>query len=457
MDRNEYKNTLTTALNARADWLEQSEFPKFKEEFRSFHNSFGSLYKLFIQKKLVNEDPYKHEAKMGEIKVPPAIILERDRKDQLTLCLAAYDNQLDFLVNFFQFSLDFFNLDNIKRILALVKYIEWSRLTTDSQSFTTKVMAELVNQLKAESDSITTNVINESSGKLSKTTGTIFNYLKDASAYNREAIKLEMRNKITANMNDASVESIKKKFPQAIPGKNFYPDLAEELIKEDYSPSGEDLRQAVLKQLAIPENKPKVVKKEVDFKLPLIEGLMAISGVANALGEIAPKLEENHILFQNRKQTLMEKIREIFREMFNKEPEAVIYDIEYVDSVKGVTVKDKVNYNLFRVDLEKRIRSFASMGGGRGNSRVESLDEKQLSSILERAVRDAQTMHKILGGLDEYFKAEAPRETREKVKGIKPELATIKNAMIKANQKRHEYVAQIEEAEQLKRLGVNPV
>lgn len=456
MDRNEYKNTLTEALNARAEWLEQSEFPKFKEEFRAFHNSFVSLYKLLIQKKLVNEDPYKHEAKMGEIKVPNAITSERDRKDQLTLSLSAYDNQLDFLVNFFQFSLDFFTLENIKRILGLVKYIEWTRLTADSPSFTTKVMAELITQLKAESEPITANVINESLAKLNKSTGQIYNYLKDASAYNREALKLEMRNTITGTMNEATVESIKKKFPTAMPGKSFYPDLAEELIKEDFSPSGEDLRNGILKQLAIPENKPKTVKKEVNFKLTLVDGLMAISGVANALGEIAPKLEENHILFQNRKQTLMEKIREIFREMFNKEPEAVIYDIEYIDSVKGVTVKDKINYTLFRVDLEKRIRSFASMGG-RGNSRVEALDEKQLSSILERAVRDAQNLHKILGGLDEYFKAEAPRESREKVKGIKPELATIKNAMIKANQKRHEYTAQIEEAEQLKRLGVTPV
>jgi uncharacterized protein YeeX (DUF496 family) len=76
--------------------------------------------------------------------------------------------------------------------------------------------------------------------------------------------------------------------------------------------------------------------------------------------------------------------------------------------------------------------------------------------MLERAVRDIQHVHKLLGGLDEYFKAESSRENREKVKGIKPELATIKNAYIKANQKRHEYSAQLEEAEQLKRLGVHP-
>ncbi|MDR2702048.1 MAG: hypothetical protein LBB72_06435 [Spirochaetaceae bacterium] len=456
MDNAEYQKALEQALNARADWLNQTEFPKFKDEFRSFHVAFASLYKLLIQKKLISEDPYKHEAKIGEIVIPKMIVPEGDKRDQLTLNLSAYDSQLDYLVNFFQFSIDFLNLENIKRILGLVKYIDWSKLVVDAPTTTTRVVAELINDARAGSDALALNVINELTGKLGKCTGLIMNYLKEATAFNRESYKLELRQSITGTMNDASVEQIKKKFPSAMPGRNFYPDLAEELIKEDFTPSGEELRSVVLKQLAIPENKPKVVKKEVSFKVTLMDGLFVISTVSGALAEIAPKMEENHTLFQNRKQTLMERIREILREMFNKEPEPVIYDIEYIDSIKGTAVKEKVNYNQFRTDLDKRTRSFASFSS-RNVSRIEALDEKQLLTLLERAIRDAQSLHKTLGGLDEYFKAEAPKESREKVRGIKPELATIKNAFIKANQKRHEYSAQVEEEEQLKRLGVNPL
>jgi len=456
MDNAEYQKALEQALNARADWLDQSELPKFKDEFRTFHGAFASLYKLLIQKKLINEDPYKHEAKIGEIVVPNMIVPEGDKRDQLTLNLSAYDSQLDFLVNFFQFSIDFLNLETIKRILGLVRYIDWTKLVVDAATTTTRVVAELINDARAGSDALTLNVINELTGKLGKSSVALMNYLRDATAYNREAYKLELRQTITGTMNEATVEQIKKKFPAAMPGKNFYPDLAEELIKEDYSPSGEQLRALVLKQLAIPENKPKVVKKEVNFKATLMDGLFVISTVGNALGEITPKLEENHALFQNRKQSLMEKIREVLREMLNKEPEPVIYDIEYIDSVKGTTVKEKVNYTQFRTDLDKRMRSFATLSS-RNVTKIDALDEKQLLTLLERAIRDAQTLHKTLGGLDEYFKAEAPRESREKVRGIKPELATIKNAYIKANQKRHEYSAQIEEEEQLKRLGVTPL
>ena len=379
------------------------------------------------------------------------MVPEGDRVDQLTMNLSAYDNQLDFLVNFFQFSIDFLTLDNIKRILALVRYIDWARFTADTQSATTKAVVDVVNQARSGADPLAVNVINESLGRLDKATALIMGWLKLASVFNRESYKLALRQNVTGAMNDASVEGIKKKCASAMPGKPFYPDLAEELLKEDYTPGGEALRAAVLKQLAVPENKPKAVKKVVSFKTTLLDGLLVISSVAVALGDIIPRMDENHLLFQNRKLSLGEKIRDILRQMMNKEPDPVIYDIEYIDSVKGVTVKEKVNFNLFRGDLDKKLRSFSALRG----PKLESMDDKQLMGILDRAVREAQTLHKILTGMDEYFKAEAPRESREKVKGIKPELGTIKNAIIKANQKRHEYSAQLEEEEQLKRLGVN--
>ena len=455
MDRAEYQNALEKALNSYAFWLEKNEFPKFKDEFRSFHTSFTTLYKMLIQKKLINEDPYKQEAKMGEIKVPKPILSEGDRKDQLTMNLSAYDNQLDYLVNFFQFSIDFLTMDNIKRILALVKYIDWNHFTSDTQSSTTKVVYDLITTVRQGLESFSVNVINEAVSKLKQTTINIMGYLKIATSFNKESYKLAIRQNITGNMNDVSVENVKKKFSAAMPGKAFYPDLIEELIKEDHSSGGDQLQNAILKQLAVPEEKPKVVKKQVDFKITLLDGLLVISSVGVAIGDIIPKMDENHMLIQNRKLTFSEKMKEVFRQMFNKEPDPIIYIIEYIDPVKGVAVKEKVNFNVFRADLDKRVRTYSSFNI-RNSSKVDAMDQKQLLGILEKAVREAQNLQKTLTGLDEFFKTEVPRESREKVKGIKPELATIKNAIIKANQKRHEYSAQLEEEEQLKRLGVNP-
>jgi hypothetical protein len=143
--------------------------------------------------------------------------------------------------------------------------------------------------------------------------------------------------------------------------------------------------------------------------------------------------------------------------MLNTEPEPVIYEVEYIDPIKGVPVRDKVNFVSFRIDLDKKIRTLSSISlRGTGLAKLEGMQEEQIIPFLEKNIREIQSLHKILTALDEFFKAEVDRENRDKVKGIKPELATMKNAIIRANAKRHEYSAQKEEEEQLKRLGVSP-
>jgi hypothetical protein len=172
--------------------------------------------------------------------------------------------------------------------------------------------------------------------------------------------------------------------------------------------------------------------------------------------DISVKLEENRTILESEKKGFMIMIKKIFRQMFNKEPEAVIYDLEYIDPIKGVPVKEKVNINKFEADLSQKIKILTSMSSrGTGAAKLQTMQDEQLISFLERNIRDLQSYHKTLTALDEFFKAEVSKEDREKIRGIKPELGTIKNAIIRANSKRHEYSAQKEEEDQLKRLGVS--
>ena len=143
--------------------------------------------------------------------------------------------------------------------------------------------------------------------------------------------------------------------------------------------------------------------------------------------------------------------------MLNKEPDPLIYDLEYTDPVKGIPVKERVNYSSFRGDLERKIRTLSPMAArGGAAAKLESMQEEQLVGFLDRNIREIQILHKTLNALDDFFKAEVDKDDRDKVKGIKPELGVMKNAIVRANAKRYEYNAQKEEDEQLKRLGVKP-
>ena len=460
-ENDDYVKTLGEALRLRADWLDRLELPKLKDELRIYHTGFASLYNLYLKKGLIHEDPYKAEARIVELEVPSAApFSEAEKLDQLTRRLANYDNQLDFLVNFYQFSAEFLNLGRIKLIMGLVKYIDWVNLSPDSSNPVVKSVAEMTNQIKQGTDPLTMSVISESLSHLNRSYNPIMSGLKVLTDYHKEVYKLDLR-EITGTMSPAeaaNIAHVKRKFAQVKKGTPFYPDLVEELIREDYSKDGPALKSEVLKKLKVEEAKPKVAKAPVSFKGILIEGIQTIGGTSGSFTDISVKLDENHTILENRKSGLFNKLLKLLRQIFSKEPESTVYEVEYMDAVKGIPVKERVNYMNFRADLDRKIRTLAPMTarGAAVTAKLEAMHEEQLEGFLDRNIRELKALHRTLGALDEFFKSSVSREDREKIKGIKPELGAIKNAILRANSKRHEYNAQKEEEEQLRRLGVAP-
>ncbi|GHV76309.1 hypothetical protein AGMMS49942_11300 [Spirochaetia bacterium] len=456
----DYLKTLTGVLAARADWLEKSELGKLKEEFRTFHFAFATLYNLCLKKGLLTKDPYKNEVKIGELTAPETgPFTDGDYKDQFSLRLSNYDNQLDFLVNFYPLSIDFLTAVKMKPILGLVKFIDWTRLTNANDAPNNRAMMETITQARSGADPLSASLIQESLSTLSRTTGTILSYLKLVSDYNREAYKLDLRTKVLSSLGETEasvIPTIKKKFAAAMPGQPFYPDLVGEVIKED-SNVGKPLRENVLKQMAVPLAKQKTLAPKVDFKAILIEGLNAIGSVHSTMAEIAGKVDANADLLKERKNGFWEKLKRVIQQMLNKEPDPTIFDVEYMDPVKGIPVKQKVDFDHFRSEMDRKNRTLAALASrsGAAFTKMQSMADEQLMGMLEKNIRDVQTIHKILGALDDFFKVEAGREDRNKIKGIKPELGVMKNAIVKANGRRHDYSAQKEEEEQMKKLGIS--
>jgi hypothetical protein len=342
-------------------------------------------------------------------------------------------------------------------VLGLVKYVDWANLSPESTSSNTSALAEIINKLRnANLEALSAKTLNDCLHVLRNDTAAIISGLKPVSEYNREAYKAEVREKITAEMTgDANSAGIKKMFPKQMPGKPFYAELIDELLKEDYSKESEAEREKVLKKLAIPGEAPKAQAGPKNFRPMLVEALNALGSSGSALADIAAKQTENSNVLQNRKRSLGEKISALLGQMFNKEPPAIIYDVQYVDPVRGVPVKEKVNWTTFIVELEKKTKILGALcAKGSAAAKLETMQEKQVLELLEKNIRDVTTFHKTLTGLDEFFKIAAPQNDKAKIKGVKPELSTIKAAMGKASAKKSEYVASIEEEEQLKKLGI---
>ena len=86
--------------------------------------------------------------------------------------------------------------------------------------------------------------------------------------------------------------------------------------------------------------------------------------------------------------------------------------------------------------------------------RLESASEDQIFAFLDKNLKESHLIYRRLEGLNTYFRSEAPKEERGRIKGIKSELSSMKNSLVKSNQKKHEYVALKEEEGQMKKLGI---
>jgi uncharacterized protein YukE len=458
-EKTNYTSKLEEALASRKEWLEKTELVKLKEDLRIFQISYASLYNIYLKKKLINEDPYKQETKISELEVPDVSpLIEAKRIEQVSIRLSNFDSQLDFLVNFYQLGVDFLNLERVKRIVGLIRYVDWLSLTPDSKSPITTAVSELTTHSKSGVDAITLSIIGESLSKLSKFTVSIMTSLKDLSAYYREAYKLKVRVTITQAMspNEVNAANIKKKISSAMPGTPFYQELIDELIKEDYSSGGAELREAILKNIKVAEEKPKIVKAPINFKNILLDGIQVIGSSSVALNEIGIKFEENEATLENQKKGFMKALKNLIRQITHAEPEDVFYNVEYIDATRGVPVKEKLNFHQFRDDMNKKSKILASFMRGPAYTKLSAMTEEQVIGYLEKNIRDVQNLHRTLNALDDFFKGSAGAEFRDKIKGIKPELSTIKNSFLRANQLRYDYSAKKEEEEQLRHLGVMP-
>jgi len=301
---------------------------------------------------------------------------------------------------------------------------------------------------------------------LDKTSRNAFRILKNLSDYKREEYKGGLRTRVIDLLHidpaaafaqrDDTLRSIKRKFNEIMGDRPFYAELVDEILKEDYAAEGQRLRDEILQKLRVEDKKPKTAKQEVSFKSTLMDGLRALGMLNMSIDDAMHKLEDNSLALESTKNSFLDKLRRFMRKVFNREPEAVVYEVEMLDPISGIAKSEKVDFTAFKADVDRKSRLLAAFNNRSSTAikKLEAATEDQVQTTLAKHLEELQTIHKTMAALDAFFKTSAPEEIRTRVKGIKPELSGIKNGIVKANQKRHEYVAQKEELEQMKRLGI---
>jgi hypothetical protein len=462
-----FSDTLFAAILERQQQFDSIFLPKMLEEYRICQSAAKTLLTVFLKKGIFHDDPYKYDSKITDIQIPSDDpFTDSDRAGMVGRRLSQYESMLDYMGNYYQFTCDFLTTDRINKLVAFNKCFMWEAFSTTSSKPNTKGLADLATTIRNGNDPLSISIVNDSLNQLAKSSAAITKTLKNLTDFHRERYKAAVRRLVMPSVHireeslsagtGEAVREIKKSFAVNMKDYPFYTELIAEIVNEEFSSEKERLRAEVLARIA--GGKPETSKAvQVDsLKTTLLNGVRTLGGVSPQLDQIAKKLQENQAAVASTEKGFMQKLAMIFRKAFNLPEETHEIIINSVDPVTQAAKRDSIDFIPFIEDLRRRSRVYTGFTVKTSPAwlKIESMQESQILDLLTRYVAELNGLLKQCAGLDDYFKQNAQVEIRDHIHGIKVEISAIRNTLVKANQYRAEYTSQIEEQQQLRKLGI---
>lgn len=463
----EFSKKVISAVDDRTIYFNTVVLPQLLEKYRLIHTCVKNVIEILIQKSIIKPDPYKLEKKISGVEIiPNEPYLDTERSLVIGTRISDYEAILDFVCTYYKFSVENTGFNTIKKFVDFNNTFNWHAFTPGSNSPNTRGFAILFNEAKTGAPAMTANMMNDNITKCDNTTKEINLLLKELSEFQKEVYKAFIRKdifdhpKFNSKKADESVESeiaeIKKIFPAIANKQPFYTALVEEIAREDQSPNKAAIQEALLKKLEIQNKKTEKKVKKIDSKEILMSAVHSLSGLAPQLKTVTEKITENHNLLQAENQSFFDKFVHALRKAFNISEPSIIYTVNITDSATGTVQRQKIDIHTFINELERKTAFYNSFSLKHlpGYQKIENNSSEKILEFLTKQIGEAQKLLVQIAALDAFFKETANSETKKAIKGLKMELTTMKNTIVNSNQHRFDYISQIEEEAQMKKLGI---
>lgn len=463
-----FNDTLFQLILERQQLFDTYLLPKLQEEYRISQSAVKTTLTVLVKKGVLHDDPYKYDSKIQDIEIPSDdSFTEGEKAAVVGMRLSQYEAMLDFLHNYYQFTCDFLTTDRINRLVGLGRAFAWEAFSPNSTRPSTKGLADLIQTLRSGGDQLSISILNDALTQLSKSSISITKTLKGLAEFHRERYKVAFRKLVLASVSASPeryasaphevMKDVKRAFADGMKGQPFYTELVEEVLREEFSPDHAVLQQELIARLSASLGSGGRGAANIESLKPvLLDGIRTLGAAAPQLEQVIAKIQENHRLEMSVDKGFFERLAALIRKAFSipeRESELVINTL---DPATQTTKHESIVYAPFVEDIRKRSRVLTGFAvrGSPTYQRVEAMEEQQILDLLTRHVAEISNLIKQLAGVDEYYKQTLPPGAREQVRGIKVELSAIKNNLVKANQCRAEYSSQVEEIQQLKKLGI---
>ena len=452
----DFLNQLEEALALRARWLEGTRVPQLKDLVGNFRSLVDSAAGTLLKKGLLQEDQYNYEERVSAIAVPPdSALSESDDNAEVSIRIVSYRRQLEFLTDGMLFSLAALDLPTLKKLSAVVSFLDWESFHEGSHSPTTRAMARILTKVRLSKDGLSSRILNESQAQLEKISRGIRERLAELEGWHRESWKAEVRAKVfthlpphsprTGDDRSAKMLAIRKAFEQEMPGSAWHPQLVQEILAEDHPPGTAERREKLIASLAIPQ--PAAVKEDAipRFRTELVETIRSVCGAAGEIERCEEVLAANEHELEKRRLNFFQRLRRWFQKSLGRLDDRY-YDIEYSQSPAAEARTETIDFLKFVSEMKELRAVLAEILAARspGRLRLEAMDEEQLCDFLDWQLRQLHQVHRRMEGLNALFHVRAVHERGITVRTIKLELLAIENCFIRADVVRRECIARLE-------------
>ena len=467
----EFLPRLVETIAKRGAWIEAREIPRLRDSLRSFHSLFESIVGMFIRKGLLREDPYNYDQAVTELAVPRDDPLpEIENIEELSDRLAAYRRQLEFLATGCGLTLASLDLAQLKKVSGLISYVNWADFSEGSRSPMTRAFARILMKVRMGADTMAAGIIKDSQTQIEKAAAAVRTLVAEIVAFHRESWKAEVRRAVFPRIppsalagrarREETLRSIRKVFLEAMPGRPYFPELIEEILAEDSAEDGGARREKVLEALTATAQPAQAPAQAPQNKPILLEAARILSRASSELAAALETLVENERALEDRHLGFGEKIRRWLLRGIGQKEQVQQYEVEYYETAAPSALQapspklERVAFPTFVAETRKAAALLASLATPSGFARLEAAAEQPLLEFIDRQISSLLLIHRRMAGLNAVFQSRAVGGRKAEIKGIRLELVAVKNGIVKANQRRHEYTARKEEQEQLGRLGL---
>jgi len=444
----EYLAKLTTALALRSQWLESSVIPRLREVLSAYDALFEGIMGMIIRKGLLREDPYHYEQTFTEITIPKDDMLpEFENSDELSYRLSAFRRQLKYVTTEYPLELGTLTLARLKKLSALLFYVNWLDFGDSAKSPTTKAFARTFMKVRMGTDTMASQILKDGEMQVVKALQEARTMVAHLIAYDRESWKGELRHSVLSDIpltegtrREDLLKSIRRGFAQKMSSKPWYPALAEEVADEELAADGKERKERVLEGLALPEATDAQPVQETGGREVLMDAVRILARPHEEIATALAVLEENEKLLNAPRQPSGGWLRRLFGGGGAQKEQDRNYKVQYSDPGSPAVKTEVIEIPVFLTETGKKATLLGALAAGSGPAfrKLESTADGTLAAFVDRQLTDLLLIHRRLASLNTLFQSRATADKKQ-LRGIKVELLTIKNSLVKANQRRHEF------------------